>query len=150
MDPISILIDIVILIILLILRALYTNWLATKLKWESSFRKGFLINLVWIILLVGISLLIIFIAPPLFNELSLTVDEIILIYMIIGCLIFIINVVIGIFIVHYFYKKEYWGSSVVAIIVVISERVLLLIIYISIFFLFRVIFTEGFYLFTPF
>ena len=77
-------------------------------------------------------------------------NEIILIYMIIGCLIFIINVVIGIFIVHYFYKKEYWGSSVVAIIVVISERVLLLIIYISIFFLFRVIFTEGFYLFTPF
>ena len=150
MDHISIIVDIVILIIILILRALYTNWLATKLKWESSFRRGFLVNLVWIIFLVVINLLIIFIAPPLFIGLSLTMDEITSIYIIIGFLIFIINVIIGIFFVHSFYEKEYWGSSVVTIIVVISERVIMLIIFISIFFFFRVIFTEGFYLFTPF
>ncbi len=150
MDPICILVDIVILIIILILRALYTNWLATKLKWESSFRRAFLVNLVWIILLVVISLIVIFIAPPLFIELSLTVDEISLVYLIIGFLIFIINVIIGIFIVHYFYEKEYWGSLVVTIIVVISERVIMVIIYISFYFFLGVWFTGGFYLFTPF
>ena len=84
------------------------------------------------------------------SRLSLTMDEITSIYIIIGFLIFIINVIIGIFFVHSFYEKEYWGSSVVTIIVVISERVIMLIIFISIFFFFRVIFTEGFYLFTPF
>ena len=150
MDPIIILVDIVILIMILILRALYTNWLATKLKWESSFRRGFLVNLVWIILIIVINFLIIFIAPPLFIELSLTVDEIASIYLIIGFSIFIINVIIGIFIVHYFYEKEYWGSSVVAIIVVVSERVILLIIYVSIYFFLNLLLTEGFYLFTPF
>ena len=150
MDPISILVDIVILIIVLILRALYTNWLAIRLKWESSFRRAFLVNLVWIILLVVMSLLIIFIAPPLFIGLSLTIDEINLIYLIISFLIFIINVMIGIFIVHFFYEKEYWGSLVVAIILVISERVIMLLIYVSIWFFVGVWFTEGFYLFTPF
>jgi hypothetical protein len=150
MDPIGILVDIVILIIILILRALYTNWLATKLKWESSFRRGFLVNLVWIIFLVVLSLLVIFIAPPLFIELSLTVDEISLAYLIIGFLIFIINVIIGIFIVHSFYEKEYWGSLVVTIILVISERVIMLVITVSIYFFFGMWFTEGFYLFTPF
>ena len=150
MDPIIILVDIVILIMILILRALYTNWLATKLKWESSFRRGFLVNLVWIILIIVINFLIIFIAPPLFIELSLTVDEIASIYLIIGFSIFIINVIIGIFIVHSFYEKEYWGSSVVAIIVVVSERVILLIIYVSIYFFLNLLLTEGFYLFTPF
>jgi len=150
MDPISILVDIVILIIILILRALYTNWLATKLKWESSFRRGFLVNLVWIIFLVVVSLLIIFIAPPLFIELSLTVDEISLVYLIIGFLIFIINVIIGIFIVHSFYEKEYWGTLVVTIIVVISERVIMVVIIVTIYFFLGVWFTEGFYLFTPF
>ena len=150
MDPISILVDIVILIIILILRALYTNWLATKLRWESSFRKGFLVNLVWIVLLVVINLSIIFITPPLFIGLSLTMDEITSIYIITGFSIFIINIIIGIFIIHSFYKREYWGSLVVTIIVVISERVIMLIIYISILFFFGVIFTEGFYLFTPF
>ncbi|MCJ7651576.1 MAG: hypothetical protein MUP85_23460 [Candidatus Lokiarchaeota archaeon] len=150
MDPIIILVDIVILIMILILRALYTNWLATKLKWESSFRRGFLINLVWIILIIVINFIIIFIAPPLFIELSLTVDEIASIYLIIGFSIFIINVIIGIFIVHSFYEKEYWGSSVVAIIVVVSERVILLIIYVSIYFFLNLLLTEGFYLFTPF
>ena len=150
MDFISILVDIVILIMVLILRALYTNWLATKLKWESSFRRAFLVNLVWIILLVVMSLLIIFIAPPLFIGLTLTIDEINLIYLIISFLIFIINVIIGIFIVHFFYEKEYWGSLVVAIIVVISERVIMLLIYVSIWFFLGVWFTEGFYLFTPF
>jgi hypothetical protein len=150
MDLIIILIDIVILIMILILRALYTNWLATKLKWESSFRRGFLVNLVWIILIIVINFIIIFISPPLFIELSLTVDEIASIYLIIGFSIFIINVIIGIFIVHSFYKKEYWGSSVVAIIVVVSERVILLIIYVSIYFFLNLLLTEGFYLFTPF
>ena len=150
MDHISILVDIVILIIILILRALYTNWLATKLKWESSFRRGFLVNLVWIIFLVVISLLIIFIAPPLFIGLSLTMDEITSIYLIIGFLIFIINVIIGIFIVHSFYEKEYWGSLVVTIIVVISEKVIMVIINVSIYFFLGAWFTEGFYLFTPF
>ena len=150
MDPIIILVDIVILIMILILRALYTNWLATKLKWESSFRRGFLVNLVWIILIIVINFIIIFIAPPLFIELSLTVDEIASIYLIIGFSIFIINVIIGIFIVHSFYEKEYWGSSVVAIIVVVSERVILLIIYVSIYFFLNLLLTEGFYLFTPF
>ena len=150
MDPICILIDIVILIIILILRALYTNWLATKLKWESSFRRAFLVNLAWIILLVVMSLLIIFIAPPLFIVLSWTVDEINLIYLIISFLIFIINVIIGLFIVHSFYDKEYWGSLVVAIIVVISERVIMLLIYVSIYIFLGVWFTGGFYLFTPF
>lgn len=150
MDPISILVDIVILIIMLILRALYTNWLATRLKWETSFRRGFLVNLIWIIFLVVISLLIIFIAPVLFIGLSLTIDEITSIYLIIGFLIFIINVIIGIFIVHSFYEKEYWGSLVVSIILVISERVIMVIIYVSIYFLLGVWFTEGFYLFTPF
>ena len=150
MDPIIILLDIVILIMILILRALYTNWLATKLKWESSFRRGFLVNLVWIILIIVINFIIIFIAPPLFIELSLTVDEIASIYLIIGFSIFIINVIIGIFIVHSFYEKEYWGSSVVAIIVVVSERVILLIIYVSIYFFLNLLLTEGFYLFTPF
>ncbi|MBY9018395.1 MAG: hypothetical protein KGD66_06135 [Candidatus Lokiarchaeota archaeon] len=150
MDLISILVDIAILIIILILRALYTNWLAIKLKWESSFRRGFLVNLAWIILLVVISVLIIFIAPPIFIELSLTVDEINSIYLIISFIIFIINVIIGIFIVHSFYEKEYWGSSVVSIIVVISERVIMVIIQASIYFFFQVLLTEGFYLFTPF
>jgi len=150
MDLIIILVDIVILIMILILRALYTNWLATKLKWESSFRRGFLVNLVWIILIIVINFIIIFIAPPLFIELSLTVDEIASIYLIIGFSIFIINVIIGIFIVHSFYEKEYWGSSVVAIIVVVSERVILLIIYVSIYFFLNLLLTEGFYLFTPF
>ncbi|MBA7573683.1 hypothetical protein ES708_15481 [subsurface metagenome] len=150
MDSISILVDIVILIIILILRALYTNWLATKLKWESSFRRGFLVNLVWIIFLVVISLLIIFIAPPLFIGLSLTMDEITSIYLIIGFLIFIINVIIGVFIVHFFYEKEYWGSLVVTIIVMISEKVIMVIIVVSIYFFLGVWFTEGFYLFTPF
>jgi len=150
MDPICILVDIVILLIILILRALYTNWLATKLKWESSFRRAFLVNLVWVILLVVISLIVIFIAPPLFIELSLTVDEISLVYLIIGFLIFIINVIIGIFIVHSFYEKEYWGSLVVTIIVVISERVIMVIIYLSIYFFLDVWFTDGFYLFTSF
>jgi len=150
MDLIIILVDIVILIMILILRALYTNWLATKLKWENSFRWGFLVNLVWIILIIVINFIIIFIAPPLFIELSLTVDEIASIYLIIGFSIFIINVIIGIFIVHSFYEKEYWGSSVVAIIVVVSERVILLIIYVSIYFFLNLLLTEGFYLFTPF
>jgi len=150
MDPISILVDIVILIIILILRAFYTNWLAIKLKWESSFKRGFLVNLIWMILLVVINLLIIFIAPPLFIELSLTIDEITTIYIIIGFLIFLINLVIGIFIVRSFYKKEYWGSLTVAIIVVISERVIILIINLSIYLFFGSLLTEGFYLFTPF
>ncbi len=150
MDPIGILVDIVILILMLILRALYTNWLATKLKWESSFRRAFLVNLIWIIFLVVMSLLIIFIAPPLFIELSFTMDEINLIYLIISFLIFIINVIIGIFIVHSFYEKEYWGSLVVAIIVVISERVIMVFIYVSIYIFLGVWLTEGFYLFTPF
>ncbi len=150
MDPIGILVDIVILIIILILRALYTNWLATNLKWESSLRRAFLVNLIWIIILVVMSLLIIFIAPPLFIELSFTMDEINLIYLIISFLIFIINVIIGIFIVHSFYEKEYWGSLVVAIIVVISERVIMVFIYVSIYIFLGVWFTEGFYLFTPF
>jgi len=150
MDPISILVDIVIFIMLLILRALYTNWLATKLRWESSFRRGFLLNLVWMVLVVVINLLIIFITLPLFIGLSLTMDKITSIYLIIGFLIFLINVVIGIFIVHSFYKKEYWGSLVVTIIVAISERAIRFILYISILFFFGVIFTEGFYLFTPF
>ena len=150
MDPICILIDIVILIIILILRALYTNWLATKLKWESSFRRAFLVNLAWIILLVVISLLVIFIAPPLFIGLGLTVDEISLVYLIISFLIFIINVIIGIFIVHSFYEKEYWGSFVVTIIVVISERVIMVIINVSIYFFFKEYLTGGFYLFTLF
>jgi len=150
MDLISILVDIVILIIILILRALYTNWLATKLKWESSFRRGFLVNLVWIIFLVVISLIIIFFAPPLLIGLNFTIDEISSIYFIIGFLIFIINVIIGIFIVHSFYEKEYWGSFVVTIIVVISERVIMVIINVSIYFFLGVWLTEGFYLFTPF
>jgi len=150
MDPISILLDIVILIIILLLRAFYTNWLAIKLKWESSFKKGFLVNLVWIILLVVISLLIIFITPPIFIELSLTVDEIYSIYLIINLSIFILNVIIGMSIVHSFYKKELWGSLVVSIIVVISERIIMLIINLSIYFFFGSLLTEGFYLFTPF
>ncbi|MHA1670307.1 MAG: hypothetical protein ACTSV5_06965 [Promethearchaeota archaeon] len=150
MDPISILLDIVILIIFLILRALYTNWLAKKLRWESSFKKGFLVNLTWIILLVIISILIIFIAPPIFIELSLTVDEINSIYIIISFLSFIINVIIGIFIVHSFYEKEYWSSSVVVIIILISERVVMVLINRSIYFFMSVMFTGGFYLFTPF
>jgi len=150
MDLISILVDIVILIIILILRALYTNWLATKLKWESSFRRGFLVNLVWIIFLVVISLIIIFFAPPLLIGLNFTIDEISSIYFIIGFLIFIINVIIGIFIVHSFYEKEYWGSFVVTIIVVISERVIMVIINVSIYFFLGEWLTEGFYLFTPF
>ncbi len=150
MDPIVILVDVVILIIILILRALYTNWLATKLKWESSFRRAFLVNLVWIILLVVISLIVIFISSPLFIELGLTMDEIALIYLMVGFLIFIINVLIGIFIVHYFYEKEYWGSLVVTIIVVISERVIMVVIIVSIYFFLGMWFTEGFYLFTPF
>jgi hypothetical protein len=150
MDLIGILVDIVILIIILILRALYTNWLATKLKWESSFRRAFLANLIWIIFLVVISLLIVFITPPLFIGLGLTTDEIALIYLIIGFLIFIVNVIIGIFIVHSFYEKEYWGSLVVTIIVVISERVIMVIIIVSFYFFLGVWLTEGFYLFTPF
>jgi len=150
MDPISILVDIVILIIILILRALYTNWLATRLEWESSFRRGFLVNLLWIILLVVISLIVIFIASPIFIGLGLTVDEINLVYLIISFLIFIVNVIIGIFIVHSFYEKEYWGSLVVTIIVVISERVIMVVIIVSIYFFLGVWFTEGFYLFTPF
>jgi len=150
MDLISILLDIVILIIILILRAFYTNWLAIKLKWKSSLRRGFLVNLSWIIFLVVISLLIIFIAPPIFIEIGLNVDEITSIYLIIGFLFFIINVIIGIFIVHYFYEKEYWGSLVVTIIVLISERVIMVIIYISIYFFLGVVSTEGFYLFTLF
>ena len=150
MDPISILVDIVILIIILILRALYTNWLATKLKWESSFRRAFLVNLVWIIFLVVISLIVIFIASPLFIELGLTMDEIALVYLMIGFISFTINVIIGIFIVHYFYEKEYWGSLVVTIIVVISERVIMVVIIVSIYFFLGMWLTEGFYLFTPF
>ena len=150
MDSIIILVDIVILIMILILRTLYTNWLAIKLKWESSFRRGFLVNLAWIILLVVINLLIIFIAPPLFIGLSLTMEEITSIYLIIGFLIFIINVIIGIFIVHFFYEKEYWGSFVVTIILVISERVIMVIINVSIYLFLGVWFTEGFYLFTLF
>ena len=150
MDPIIILLDIAILIIILILRALYTNWLATKLKWESTFRKAFLVNLVWIILMIVINLLILFITPPLFIELILTVDEITSIYLIFNFSIFIINVIIGIFIVHAFYEKEFWGSSVVTIIVVISERVIMLILYACLYYFFSVLLTEGFYLFTPF
>jgi len=150
MDLIVVLIDIIILIIALILRALYTNWLAIKLKWESSFRRGFLVNLVWIILLVVISLLIIFITPPIFIELSLTGDEINSIYLIISFVIFIINIIVGTFIVHSFYEKEYWGSILVTIILVISERVIMVIINISIYFFLGVMFTSGFYLFTPF
>jgi len=150
MDLISILVDIVVLIVILILRALYTNWLATKLKWESSFRRAFLVNLVWVILLVVISLLIVFIAPPLFIGLGLTSDEIALVYLTIGFLIFIVNVIIGIFIVHSFYEKEYWGSLVVTIIVVISERAIMVVIIVSIYFFLGVWLTEGFYLFTPF
>ncbi|MBY9002817.1 MAG: hypothetical protein KGD73_02490 [Candidatus Lokiarchaeota archaeon] len=150
MDPTIILVDIAILIIILILRALYTNWLAIKLKWESSFRRGFLVNLVWIIILVVISLLIIFITPPIFIEFGLIVDEINSIYLIISFSIFIINVIIGTFIVHSFYKKEFWGSLVVSIIMVISERAIMLIINVCIYIFFGQFLTEGFYLFTPF
>ena len=150
MDLIGILIDIVILIIILILRALYTNWLALKLKWESSFRRAFLVNLAWIISLVIISLIVIFIAPPLFIELSLTLDEITSIYMIIGFSIFIINVIIGIITIYSFYKKKYLDSFFVTIIVVISERILRFIIIVGIYLFLGVLLTEGFYLFTPF
>ena len=150
MEPISILVDIVIFVIILLLRAVYTNWLAKKLKWESTFRIGVLINLVWMISLVIINVLIILIAPYLFVELNFSIDEITSIYLIIGLIVFILNVIMGIFIVHSFYTEEYWGSIAIAIILVISERVIMLILYIGFLFFFGVIFTGGFFLFTPF
>ncbi len=150
MDFIIILTDIILLIIVLILRALYTNWLTLKLKWESSFRRAFLANLVWIIFIVIISLLVIFIAPPLFIELSITEDDIASFYLIINLSIFIINIIIGIIIMYSFYKKKYWDSFFITIIVVISERILRYIIITSIYLILGVFLTEGFYLFTPF
>jgi hypothetical protein len=134
----------------LLLRALYTNWLAKKLKWESTFRMGILINSVWMLSLVIINVLIILIAPYLFIEFGFSIDEINSIYVIVGLLVFILNVIMGIFIVHSFYMKEYWGSLTITIIVVISERIIRILLYISFLMFFGLIFTEGFFLFIPF
>ncbi len=150
MDLISIFIDIVVIIIILILRAIYTNWLASRLKWESNIRRGFIANLVWVVIVIILNLLIIFIAPALFIEFGITVDEMTSIYLIVGLSIFIMDVIIGMFVIHLFYAKEYLSSVVVAIIVLITEKILSYFIIIGIYFFMGIILTGGFYLFTPF
>ena len=147
MDFTNIFLELVIVIIILILRGFFTNWLAAKLKWESSFRKGFLANLTWFLLLVIVHLIIIFYGAPIMISFALDAD---FVFFVFNFVVLLINLIIGIFTIKYFYNREYWGSSVITIIIVIIERIIVILINTIIYLTCGIFLTGGFYIFPPF
>jgi len=93
---------IILAIIIFIIGTYVTRWYAKKKNWDDSLSKAFIVNIIWLITGIPISLLIdyLFGADYLFGLIEL-----------------VLAIIIGAIVVKIVYKKEY-GESIVFVIVV--------------------------------
>jgi len=106
---------IIVAVIAFLLGIIITRWLASKKDWSDSWGKAFIVNLVWLIVLivVGVGLSFVALDPLISYVLAL-----------------IINLIVGAIIVAKIYDKGFVSSLIFVIIVLIILFIIMIIVFI--------------------
>ncbi len=107
----SVIIRFVFPIIIAVIGIFLTRWYAKKKEWSDSLLTAFIVNLIWLLTNIPISLLVVFLFGA--NFLS----EHWVTYFLFGIVELVIAIIIGAIVVKIIYKKEF-GESFVFVIVV--------------------------------
>jgi hypothetical protein len=150
MDLITVLFDIILIIILIILKSYLLLWLANKKNWECNLLKNIMINLCWLLIMVGISIIFIIIGLPLFSAMNIDYLNEFLWFTTFNLIFFAINLVLGYFLISYFYKGSHIESFIISLILLIAEKAFIIVIQGLFILIFGINFIDGIYILSPY
>jgi len=150
MDIVVLFFDVLLIIVVLILKSILLRWLAVKKNWDKELKTSILVNVYWLLIVLGISIIFTLVFPIFISIFAIDYYNDFLMYTFVQLTFFGFNLLIGYFLIFKYYKGSHFDSFVISLIILITEKAFILLIQSISLIIFGLFILDGIYIFFPY